>query len=241
MLGSVSILAPGRPMRDMIENQVYLVQGEYAKIIGRSEQQLSVCGRLHYGLVSLHLLIQTAAANERLGRYDEACRLIGLAAAEAMPDGLIMPFVENYTYIGGLLRDAVIGYAEPLNESANHPDKSAVRPSITHECACSLSRAADFLREVERLGTEYVDRRTRYLISYTEPAEFAALTEREREVARLMVQRLGNSEIAERLYLSVGSVKQYTSGIYSKLQIDGDTRTKRRRLIKLVEKQDTDK
>ena len=108
-----------------------------------------------------------------------------------MPDGLIMPFVENYTYIGGLLRDAVIGYAEPLNESANHPDKSAVRPSITHECACSLSRAADFLREVERLGTEDVDRRTRYLISYTEPAEFAALTEREREVARLMVQRLG--------------------------------------------------
>ena len=61
-----------------------------------------------------------------------------------------MPFVENYTYIGGLLRDAVIGYAEPLNESANHPDKSAVRPSITHECACSLSRAADFLREVEQ-------------------------------------------------------------------------------------------
>lgn len=241
MLGSVSILAPGRPMHDMIENQVYLVQGEYAKIIGRSEQQLSVCGRLHYGLVSLHLLIQTAAANERLGRYDEACRLIGLAAAEAMPDGLIMPFVENYTYIGGLLRDAVIGYAEPLNESANHPDKSAVHPSITHECACSLSRAADFLREVERLGTEYVDRRTRYRISYAEPAEFAALTEREREVARLMVQRLGNSEIAERLYLSVGSVKQYTSGIYSKLQIDGDTRTKRRRLIKLVGKQDTDK
>ncbi len=106
--------------------------------------------------LSLHLLIQTAAANERLGRFDEACRLIGLAAAEAMPDGLIMPFVENYTYIGGLLRDAVIGYAEPLNESANHPDKSAVRPSITHECTCSLSRAADFLREVERLGTEYV-------------------------------------------------------------------------------------
>lgn len=152
-----------------------------------------------------------------------------------------MPFVENYTYIGGLLRDAVIGYAEPLNESANHPDKSAVRPSITHECACSLSKAADFLREVERLGTEYVDRRTRYRISYAEPAEFAALTEREREVARLMVQRLGNSEIAERLYLSVGSVKQYTSGIYSKLQIDGDTRTKRSRLIKLVGKQDTDK
>ena len=158
-----------------------------------------------------------------------------------MPDGLIMPFVENYTYIGGLLRDAVIGYAEPLNESANNPDKRSVRPSITRECAHSLSRAADFLREVERLGTEYVDRRTRYRISDAEPAEFAALTEREREVARLMVQRLGNSEIAERLYLSVGSVKQYTSGIYSKLQIDGDTRTKRRRLIKLVGKQDTDK
>ena len=49
-----------------------------------------------------------------------------------------------------------------------------------------------------------------------------------------MAARLSNREIAEKLYLSEGSVKQYSSQIYSKLQIDGDTRTKRKRLIDLL-------
>ena len=41
-LASVSILAPGRPMIEMIENQVYLAQGAYAKVIGRSEGLLAL-------------------------------------------------------------------------------------------------------------------------------------------------------------------------------------------------------
>ena len=50
-----------------------------------------------------------------------------------------------------------------------------------------------------------------------------------------MAQRLSNREIAERLYLSVGSVKQYMNRIYSKLQITGDIRTKRKQLLTLLQ------
>ena len=56
------------------------------------------------------------------------------------------------------------------------------------------------------------------------------LTDREREIAALIAQRLTNREIAEKLYLSEGSVKQYVNQLYAKLGIEGDTRTKRRRL-----------
>lgn len=49
-----------------------------------------------------------------------------------------------------------------------------------------------------------------------------------------MAQRLSNREIAERLFLAEGSVKQYVNRIYSKLQIEGDTRTKRKRLLELL-------
>ena len=49
-----------------------------------------------------------------------------------------------------------------------------------------------------------------------------------------MAQRLSNREIAEELYLSEGSVKQYVNQIYSKLHIEGDTRTKRRQLTALL-------
>ena len=62
------------------------------------------------------------------------------------------------------------------------------------------------------------------------PAAFALLTDREREIAALIAQRLTNREIAEKLYLSEGSVKQYVNQLYAKLGIEGDTRTKRRRL-----------
>ena len=61
-----------------------------------------------------------------------------------------------------------------------------------------------------------------------------ALTLREVEIVELMAQRLSNREIAERLFLSEGSVKQYVNQIYSKLHIEGDTRTKRKQLVGLV-------
>ena len=61
-----------------------------------------------------------------------------------------------------------------------------------------------------------------------------ALTAREREIAQLAASRLSNREIAEKLFLSEGSVKQYVNQIYSKLFLDGDTRTKRRRLAELL-------
>ena len=67
----------------------------------------------------------------------------------------------------------------------------------------------------------------------TRPVAFDALTQREFEIVNLMAQRLSNREIAEKLFLSEGSVKQYVNRIYSKLHIEGDTRIKRKRLAEL--------
>ena len=66
------------------------------------------------------------------------------------------------------------------------------------------------------------------------PPALATLTDREYEIVGLMDQRLSNREIAEKLYLSEGSVKQYVNQIYSKLHIEGDTRTKRKQLSGLL-------
>ena len=43
-----------------------------------------------------------------------------------------------------------------------------------------------------------------------------------------------NREIAEKLFLSEGSVKQYINQIYSKLHIEGPTRSKRKQLLTLL-------
>lgn len=46
------------------------------------------------------------------------------------------------------------------------------------------------------------------------------LTEREREVLGLLAEGLSNQQIAERLFLSVGTVKFHIGNIYSKLGVD---------------------
>ena len=197
-LSAVNILAPGKPMMEMIENQVYLAQGACAKVIGRSEGLLAMCEGMHYALVALHVRIQTAVAYERLGKHTEARALLRQALSDGEPDGLVMPFVENYDGLAPLLAQEI---------------------------------RSDLIDRIVELGEASRQRKERNV----RPRALSALTEREFEIVRLMAQRLSNREIAERLFLTEGSVKQYVKQIYSKLHIDGDTRTKRRRLNELLE------
>ena len=197
-LSTVNMLAPGKPMMEMIENQVYLAQGACAKVIGRSEGLLAMCEGMHYALVALHVRIQTAAAYERLGKHTEARALLRQALSDGEPDGLVMPFVENYDGLAPLLAQEI---------------------------------RSDLIDRIVELGEASRQRKERNV----RPRALSALTEREFEIVRLMAQRLSNREIAERLFLTEGSVKQYVKQIYSKLHIDGDTRTKRRRLNELLE------
>ena len=62
------------------------------------------------------------------------------------------------------------------------------------------------------------------------------LSERELSLARLMAGRRTNREIAETLFLSEGTVKQYINRIYSKLQLTGTAQEKRRALTALLQK-----
>ena len=196
-LSTINFLAPGKPMMEMIENQVYLAQGAYTKVIGRSEGQLAVCEAMHYALVALHIRIQTAAAYEMLGKSKEAHEWLSRALSDAAPDGFVMPFVENY---------------------------DRLQPILAQEIK------SDLIVKIIKLGEAAKARKA----ANTRPGSFDALTQREFEIVELMAQRLSNREIAGRLFLSEGSVKQYVNQIYSKLHIEGDTRTKRKQLAELV-------
>lgn len=196
-LSTVNFLAPGKPMLEMIENQVYLSQGAYAKVIGRSTELLAMCEGMHYALVALHIRIQTAAAYERLGKSDEAHIWLSQALSDAAPDGLVMPFVENY---------------DDLEQILTRETKSGLISAII------------------ALGETLRQRKAKNVM----PPTFAALTPREFEIVNLMAQRLSNREIAEKLYLSEGSIRQYVNQIYGKLHIDGQPRAKRKLLLELL-------
>ncbi len=195
-LAGINMLAPGRPMMEMIENQVYLAQENYAKVIVLSDNLLAVCEGMHYALVALHIRIQAAVAYERLGKTEEAHAMLSRALSDAGPDGFVMPFVENY---------------------------EGIRTILEREIRTGL------ITKIIELGEAAKQRRA----ENSRPAVFDALTKREFEIVELMAQRMSNREIAGKLFLSEGSVKQYINQIYSKLHIEGDTRTKRSQLIEL--------
>ena len=68
----------------------------------------------------------------------------------------------------------------------------------------------------------------------TTPAALKGLTPQERQVALLMARGKRNGEIAEELFLSSGTVKQYVSRIYGKLSLDGTSAEKRKKLAELL-------
>ena len=105
-LSSLRLLAPGRPMLEIIENQVWLAQGAYARVIGRSAALLESCEAMHYALVALHVRLQTASAYAQLGKRREAQALLAQALADGETDGFVMPFVENYRYLKELLAES---------------------------------------------------------------------------------------------------------------------------------------
>lgn len=119
-------------MIEMIENQVYLAQGEYAHVIGRSEGLLTQCEAMHYALVALHIRIQTAAAYEMLGKHSEARALLERALADAEPDGFALPFAENFRYLEPLLterlQDGLTGRIVRLGGLAGQRRAAAERP-----------------------------------------------------------------------------------------------------------------
>lgn len=205
MLSTVNFLAPGRPMMEMIENQVYLAQGEYSKVIGRSESILAMCQALHYDLVALRVQIQLLAANWKLGKTEQALELLRRSLSQAFPDGILMPFVENYPYIEELLKGSFFG----INEN--------------------------FLFRITRMGKEWEMRCDQLKKEEAYPPVFKVLSDRELEITELMAKHMSNKEIAQSLFLSEGTVKQYINQIYSKLQIPGDVRVKRKYLLEMME------
>lgn len=205
-LDTVNYFAPGKPMMELIENQVYLAQGEFPRVIGRSEPLLSGCESLHYALVALHIRLQTASAYEALGNRAKARKLLVRALEDAEPDGFVLPFAENAPYL------------------------------MNHYSALSRELETPFAASVCELSERWLSRQ-QTSGSRQEPIEaLRELSERERSVAQLMALRKTNREIAETLFLSEGTVKQYINRIYSKLQLTGTAQEKRRALTALLQK-----
>ena len=204
-LAEVSFFGPCRPMMSLIEQQVWLAQGEYVKVIAHSEGLLRRCEAMHYGLVGLQTRIQLAAAQLRFGQRAEARAALAAALLDAVQDDFWVLFVEQYPALAPLLEGEDWAVCEP--------------------------RLGPFVARILPAGRAFAAR-----LGLPAPAPELPLTDRDRELARLVAGRCTNKEIAAALYLSEGTVKQYINQLYAKLDMGGDPRTRRARLAEWYQK-----
>ena len=144
---------------------------------------------------------------------------------ESLPDARILiltTYSEDELVFEGI-RAGAMGYL--LKDITRAQLAEAVRGAMRGEAQIDPAVAAQVLAEFQRMA----DLLRRKAAPPPVPADSdslpfpEALTPREETILRLMAEGLTNAGIAERLYLSEGTVKNYVSEVLSKLQANDRT------------------
>jgi LuxR family maltose regulon positive regulatory protein len=167
-------------------------------------QELLSLNQAHHNTCQMiGIMALQALAIHRQGRSDESLDALEQAVAMAEPAGWIRPFVEPgppmVDLLKGLLkRNVAVNYIEKIL-SAFKDDKQVVGPKAADH---PIASAHQPLRP-----------------SITSQSLVEQLTHRELDVLELLAQRLQNKEIADKLFISPGTVKGHLKSIYQKLNV----------------------
>ncbi len=122
---------------------------------------------------------------------------------------IILTTFDDDEYVFDALRAGALGYL--LKDVSSVELAEAIRTVAAGGALIEPSVARKVLAEFSRLPAR-------------PPKEtLNALSQREREILRLIAQGLSNRQIAARLYLAEGTVKNYVSSILSKLGVEDRT------------------
>lgn len=187
--GDIRLLHASYAMFNIIYGRVMLINEQYTELIGSAEYFLETASFYPNLLGVIYTYIYLAAANRKINRAEEAHENLKKAMDIAMPDGLLMPFVENADYIEPLIRDLVF------------------QGSYQKEMEQILKLYETYGAAKEKIKRTYF------------PEETQTLTSRENEIARLAAKGFTNKEIANKLFISPNTVKFALKSVFSKLSI----------------------
>ena len=94
---------------------------------------------------------------------------------------------------------------------------AAIRDAMSGQYILPAQVAAKMAERVARLNEEFGV----WLNVAQDKLERVKLTDREKEIARLIIQGYKNREIADALQVAEGTVRNYVSQLYGKLGVDG--------------------
>ncbi|MDQ4077268.1 MAG: tetratricopeptide repeat protein, partial [Chloroflexota bacterium] len=182
----------------------------YRTALSYFHEALSISAEIEYLPLTLSILVGIGDLLLGIGRVEQSVEVLALIRQHPASGRDVCERAE------GLLARA--GQQLPPKELADAFQRSevgdlsaTVTTVLTGLAALSAEEGEDGLRAVWPLATSHPT-------GLVEP-----LTPRELEVLRLLASGLSNQEIADRLVISVGTVKSYTHQIYSKLQVRNRT------------------
>lgn len=176
---------------DMIYGRVLLTRGAERKLLGLSEQFMNNASVFPNLLGQIYTNIYTAAANEKIFRREKALTDLRQALGLALPDGVVLPFVENADYI------------RPLLEEIRR--EGVYREEVVRILALSET----YQQSIAKIN--------RQISCGTAKPE---LTVREREIALLVADGLTNKEIGTELRISENTVKTQLKRIFEKMGVE---------------------
>ncbi|MGA2478118.1 MAG: LuxR C-terminal-related transcriptional regulator [Spirochaetia bacterium] len=145
--------------------------------------------------ILIEALVLSALAHERLGESDEAEKTLDRAFSLGEPAGYIRTFADE---------------GEPLAALAGRVTAGGVHAQLV-------------ARVLDAIGLPGMEKPARAGGQVIAHGLIEALSEREMEVLRLIEAGRSNKEIADVLFLAVGTVKKHTSNIFGKLGAESRT------------------
>ena len=171
---------------------------------GDGEEALRKAAELHPDVILMDLrmpLMDGASATRHLRNSQPECRVI------------VLTTFDEDAAVFDALRSGAIGYL--LKDAPTDRLYEAIRAAAKGESVLQPSVAARLVAQFSRLS----ENAPRWAQELTEP-----LSTREMDVLRLMCAGVTNHEIAIKLFLAEGTVKNHVTSIFSKLGVSDRTK-----------------
>jgi LuxR family maltose regulon positive regulatory protein len=213
---------------DYVKEYQHLIFARWLIATGKGKQALSLLNRLlpaaekggrHRAAIEIHVM--QALAHDAAGNQNEAIKSLEKALVLGQPENFVRTFIDEGEPVSKLLLESL--KQKGKRWEAEKPEllryvvklKDSFGPSSPVPTARMAAAT-----ESEALPWWYVE----------DP-----LSERELEVLQHVARGLSNQEIAEKLFLSAGTVKRHMSNIYQKLDVHSRTQAlERARTLKVL-------
>jgi DNA-binding NarL/FixJ family response regulator len=199
-------------IRVLLVNEIRLVSNVIAAVL-EDETDMKVVGRVSSAEQALALASECDVVVMDSRLPDDGARRLIEALAESHPSvkTVVLGLAESPNQVLPYVEAGAAGYVrrdDPVDElleriRAAHNDKALVSPEIAGALVSRVSELAQILSQVEPGVARDTD-----------------LTPREREILALLAQDLTNQEIADRLFIQVGTVKNHVHSILQKLDVN---------------------